>query len=141
MSVRPAGVRGARLRRLRDLEDREQCLAPRARLQGELLGGLGLLLIVLFAVTFSVVKGRLSTYAFTVGAAGIAAQTGFWRQRSSGIALSDLNRVRSARRTLADRLLGRQCLYSKSGSRVVFARRYFDGEVTRDLFGRLGIQL
>jgi hypothetical protein len=51
----------------------------------------------------------------------------------------DLDRVRSAKRSLVAHILGWQYLYSRKGRRIVFVRRYFDGETVRGLLDQLGI--
>jgi hypothetical protein len=107
---------------------------------GELLYASGLLLVVIAAVLLSLFVGRHSPYAIALDAKDMTGRSCAWRGGSSSIPLNDVDRVRSARRSLAGRLLGWQCLYSTQGARIVFYRRYFDRELVNDLLDRLGIR-
>jgi hypothetical protein len=114
---------------------------PDGLLFQRLLFGLALLVIVVFAVSVSIFRGRLSTYALTVDAKSIMAQAGFWRQRPSSILVAELDLDRSAFRSLLSRLFGWQYLYSKHGARVMFFRRHFDQRTARELLARLDMPL
>jgi hypothetical protein len=55
------------------------------------------------------------------------------------ILLADLDRVRSAKRSPLNRLLGRQYLYSANGERIYLARRAFAHSDVHRLLERLGV--
>lgn len=105
----------------------------------EVLYGLLLLAVVLLAALLSLFRRRASVHALGLSGAEITGRSGLWRRGWADIPLDDLDRVRSARRGPAGRLFGGQYLYSREGRRIVFVRRYFDGETVRGLLDQLGI--
>ncbi len=105
----------------------------------EVVYGLFLLAVVLVAALLSLFWSRRPPIAIALTGAKISGRRCGLRRDLSTLSLDELDRERSARRSLAGRVLGWQCLYSKNGGRIVIARRYFDGETVRGLFDRLGI--
>jgi hypothetical protein len=105
----------------------------------EVLYGLFLLAVVLLAALLSLFRRRASVHALGLSGAEITGRSGLWRRRWTDIPLDDLDRVRSAKRNLVAHILGWQYLYSRKGRRIVFVRRYFDGETVRGLLDQLGI--
>jgi hypothetical protein len=106
---------------------------------GELVYVLVLLGVVLVAVLLSLLRGRHSPFTLALSATDVSGPPRIWLRGWSTIPFAELDKVRSAKRSLAGRLFGWQCLYSSNGRRVVFYRRYFDDEVVRRLLDRLGI--
>lgn len=62
-----------------------------------------------------------------------------YKPSKATILLSQLDRVRSTRRSRLDRLVGRQVLHSTTGSSIAIARRYFEDSELRSLYGMLGL--
>ena len=62
-----------------------------------------------------------------------------YKPSKATILLSQLDRVRSARRSRLDRLVGRQVLHSTTGSSIAVARRYFEDSELRSLGSMLGL--
>jgi hypothetical protein len=106
----------------------------------EVLFGLFLLAVVLVAALLSLFRGRHSPFAIALTDTKISGRTCGLTGGLSTFSLDELDRARSARRSLTGRVLGWQCLYSRKGRRIVFMRRHFDGETIRGLLDRLGIE-
>lgn len=62
-----------------------------------------------------------------------------WRPFRETIALTELDRVRSARRSTMRRLVGRQYLYSTTGKRIRIQRWMFDPEDLREMLAAIAV--
>ena len=106
----------------------------------EVLYGLFLLAVVLVAALLSLFRGRHSPFAVALTDMKISGRDWGLLGGLSIFPLDELDRARSARRSLAGRLFGWQCLYSRKGRKIVLLRRHFDKETVRGLLDQLGIK-